>query len=334
MSKKLVLVTGATGQQGRGLVRALAGEPEFHVWALTRTISSPAAKELATTHSHVTIVQGDLDSPETIRKLFEDAKSEHGGIWGVFCVLAFPGLGADAAGEEKQGKTLADISAEYDVASFIFSSVERGGEYNDENAKLDRRAKVLIERHIRGLGESKGLKWTILRPGFFMENYNYTIGKFTVGVLKTGLKETTTTQLVAAEDIGNVAAAVFKNPQDYISQILVIAGDELTTTQQQEAFTRATGKQMPSIPWWGARILLALNSHTQAIIADIERVHEARRNGKCPEVEEQMTLARRAYPQMKMFEEWARQRGGGNNSSPEQKNWNQVSVGALVTGQQ
>ncbi|KAJ7033563.1 NAD(P)-binding protein [Mycena alexandri] len=332
MAKKLVLVTGGTGQQGRGLVRALASDPEFHVWVLTRTITSPAANELATTQQHVTVVQGNLDSPETIRKTFEDAKREHEGIWGVFCVLAFPGLGADAGGEEKQGKTLADISAEYGVTSFIFSSVERGGEYNDENAKLDRRAKVLIERHVRGLGESKGLKWTILRPGFFMENYNHTIGKFTVGVLKTGLKETTTTQLVAAEDIGNVAAAVFKSPQGYTSQILVIVGDELTTAQQQEAFTRATSKQLPSIPWWGARILIALNSHTQAVIADIERVHDARRSGKCPEVEEQMAMTRRAYPHMKTFEEWARQRGG--NSSTQQKNWNQVSVGALVTGRQ
>jgi hypothetical protein len=52
---------------------------------------------------HVTVVQGDLDSPESIRRIFEDQKDK-GGIWGVFSVLAFPGLGANADGEERQGK--------------------------------------------------------------------------------------------------------------------------------------------------------------------------------------------------------------------------------------
>jgi hypothetical protein len=43
-----------------------------------------------------------------MRKIFEDAKREHGGVWRVFYVLAFPGLGANADGEEKQGKVRQD----------------------------------------------------------------------------------------------------------------------------------------------------------------------------------------------------------------------------------
>lgn len=74
----------------------------FHILALTREASSPSGKSLAS-HGHVTVVEGDLDSISSIRKIFEDAKSQ-GGIWGVFCVLAFPGLGANADGEEAQGK--------------------------------------------------------------------------------------------------------------------------------------------------------------------------------------------------------------------------------------
>lgn len=45
-------------------------------------------------------------------------------------------------------------------------------------------------------------------------------------------------------------------------------------------------------------------------IADIERVHDARTGGKCPEVVEQTALTKRAYPEMQMFEAWARQRAG------------------------
>ncbi|KAJ7197067.1 NAD(P)-binding protein [Mycena haematopus] len=338
---KLILVAGATGKQGRALIHALhLGdresniEPEFHILALTRTASSPAASALVAAHStqHVTIVQGDLESPDDLRKIFEDAKKERGGIWGVFCALAFPGLGASADSEEKQGKTLADISAEYRVSSYIFSSVERGGEYNDGNAKLDRLAKVMIERHVRALGESRGLPWTILRPGFFMENYDNKIGSIAVGVLKRGLKPTTTNQLVAVEDIGHVAAAVFQNPQNYASQILVVSGEASTMVQQEESYRRATGKQLSSIPAWLALPLISLNSHTKALIEDIERVHEARTSGKCPEVAEQTAAAMKAYPKMQTFEQWARQRVG--KPPVRGKDWNQVSIAKLATGKQ
>lgn len=106
MPRKNILITGATGLQGRTLLTALAPkpdtEPAVHVLALTRSPTSRAAKSLAA-EKHVTVVQGDMDSVEHIRKVFEDAK-ESGGIWGVFCVVAFPGLGAKADGEERQGK--------------------------------------------------------------------------------------------------------------------------------------------------------------------------------------------------------------------------------------
>ena len=108
---------------------------------------------------------------------------------------------------------------EYGVSAFIFSSVERGGESYDDKLTLDRAAKVKIERHVRSLGE-KGLRWTyvleallesissdltscihrnrILRPAFFMENFDGTIGNITTTVLRVGLKPTTKLQLIAS----------------------------------------------------------------------------------------------------------------------------------------
>ncbi|KAJ7211084.1 NAD(P)-binding protein [Mycena rebaudengoi] len=333
MVKKLILVTGATGQQGGSLIRALR-EPElesgsesaFHILALTRTLNSPAATHLVAQNvQNVTAVQGNLDSEESMRKIFEDAKKD-GGVWGVFCVLAFPGLGANADGEEKQGKLLADMALEYGVSSFIFSSAERGGEYWDDSAKLDRRAKVMIERHIRQL---EGLPWTILRPGIFMEIYEGTIGSVSAGVFKNGLKPTTTSQLIAVEDIGHVAAAIFKNPEQYASKILALVGETSTMSQQQESFKRATGKTLPAIPGFLAKAFIAINSHTKGIIEDIERVHDAHTSGKCPEVVDQIAAAKRAYPEMKTFEAWAAQRG---KSGEQKKGWNQVSLLRLMTG--
>lgn len=121
MSNKKILLVGATGHQGSALIAALGintaakitetadDSPAFRVLALTRNPKSRKAEKLAS-YSHVEIVQGNLDYPETIRKVFEDAKtSSTGRIWGVFCVLQFPGLGANADGEEEQGKVCSNI---------------------------------------------------------------------------------------------------------------------------------------------------------------------------------------------------------------------------------
>ena len=108
MSAKTILVLGATGKQGRSLIDALrpsdttpSDGDKFNLLALTRNATAPAARRLAS-EPHVKVVQGDLDSADSIRKVF-DAAGGKGSIWGVFSVLAFPGLGANADGEERQG---------------------------------------------------------------------------------------------------------------------------------------------------------------------------------------------------------------------------------------
>lgn len=106
-----LLVAGATGKLGQALIRALllpTTNPEqgWHIYALTRKASSPAAQRLAEKYpSNLTVVEGNLENRELIGKIFEVLKKD-GGIWGVFCVLAFPGMGVDASGEELQGKVL------------------------------------------------------------------------------------------------------------------------------------------------------------------------------------------------------------------------------------
>jgi uncharacterized protein YbjT (DUF2867 family) len=111
-NKQIILVAGATGQQGGALIRSLLSPDvanqaiDYHILALTRNSSSPSAKELSATYSQqVTVVQGDLDDPVSIRKIFENAKAAgRVGIWGVYSVIAYPGLGASTEGEERQGK--------------------------------------------------------------------------------------------------------------------------------------------------------------------------------------------------------------------------------------
>jgi NAD(P)-dependent dehydrogenase (short-subunit alcohol dehydrogenase family) len=104
-----IFVAGATGKQGQALIRALlvptsSSDGGWHIYALTRRATSPAAQRLTETYpSNLTVVEGNLEDRKSISKIFEDLKKD-GGIWGVFSVLAFPGMGVDASGEERQGK--------------------------------------------------------------------------------------------------------------------------------------------------------------------------------------------------------------------------------------
>lgn len=113
--RRPILITGSTGKQGRALIRALlhglppimpSAEDEYRIYALTRSSSSAAAKALRESENEerLQIVEGDLDDRESIVRIFERVSGEEGGFWGVYCVLEFPGLGADATGEERRGK--------------------------------------------------------------------------------------------------------------------------------------------------------------------------------------------------------------------------------------
>jgi len=106
---KTVLIVGATGRQGRAVVSALFLRTNFRILALTRNVKAASSKALLSRNWSIEpvgalleLVQGDLDKPETIRKIFM-AEGRKGAIAAVFVALAFPGLGANADGEERQG---------------------------------------------------------------------------------------------------------------------------------------------------------------------------------------------------------------------------------------
>lgn len=107
---KTILVTGATGHQGSAVVKSLllaspASPSAFNIVALTRNPSSEAAKSLKSLdEERIELAQCNLNDEKAVHAVFERYKDKEGGIYGVFCVLAFPGLGKPALDEERQGK--------------------------------------------------------------------------------------------------------------------------------------------------------------------------------------------------------------------------------------
>src|SRR5437868_2640261 len=82
MSKKIIVVFGATGAQGGGLAHAILKDTnsEFAVRAVTRDVSSDKARDLAKLGAEV--VAGDVDDPASVRRTLE-------GGYGAYFVTFF-----------------------------------------------------------------------------------------------------------------------------------------------------------------------------------------------------------------------------------------------------
>lgn len=81
---RAILVTGATGRQGGGLIKTLLASPDatsIRIFALSRNQQSPAAVKLK--EQGVAIIQGDLNN---VPAIFEDAQLLSQSLWGVFSV--------------------------------------------------------------------------------------------------------------------------------------------------------------------------------------------------------------------------------------------------------
>src|SRR3954462_2343567 len=80
--KKIIVVFGATGAQGGGLVRAILNDTnsEFAVRAVTRDVNSDKAKELAAMGAE--LVAANIDDPEEITRVLN-------GAYGAYFVTFF-----------------------------------------------------------------------------------------------------------------------------------------------------------------------------------------------------------------------------------------------------
>jgi uncharacterized protein YbjT (DUF2867 family) len=228
---KLVLVTGATGKQGGAVVRHLSsvGEPAdatFRVRALTRDPSKESARRL--TSKGVEVVQGDLDDAGSVERALEGAD-------GVFSVQNFWETGFDR--EVEQGIRIADAAKKAGVEHFVYSSV---GSAHRSTGLAHFESKWQIEGHIRALG----LPYTILRPVFFMDNWeNPALADPIVnGTLAFPLSPDREFQQVAADDIGAFAALAFADPGSWLGREVDLAGDERSMREVANVFAAVIGR--------------------------------------------------------------------------------------------
>lgn len=245
--KKVIAVVGATGAQGGGLVRAILADPDggFAVRALTRDPAKDAAVSLGDRGAE--LVQADLDDEASLTAAFE-------GAYGVYCVTNFwEHFSGDK--EVEQARNLARAAKKVGIKHAIWSTFEDTREW----IPLDDSRMPTLQGHYKvahfdakatanQFFTELGVPTTFLLTSGYMENFIYFgwgPARGEDGVLAVtypmGDKKL---PLIAVEDIGKCAYAIFKAGSEYIDKTVGIAGEHPTGDEIAAAFTKVLGEEV------------------------------------------------------------------------------------------
>jgi uncharacterized protein YbjT (DUF2867 family) len=245
--KKIIVVMGATGAQGGGLVRAILRDKAgpFAARAVTRNPGSDKARALAGLGAEV--VAADADDPKSLDPAFA-------GAYGAYCVTNF---WEHFSGEREtaQARALAEAAKRAGLQHVVWSTLEDTRKTvplsDDRMPTLKGKYKV---PHFDAKGESDhfftdlGLRTTFSLPSFYWEN----LISFGAGP-KPGPDGTLAITFplgdkkmagIGAEDIGKCVLGMFKGGDTYIGKRVGLAGEHLTCHEMAAKLTRALGREV------------------------------------------------------------------------------------------
>jgi len=215
--KRIIVVFGGTGQQGRGVIKALRKDGRFIIRTLSRTPESKKALKL--TKKGIQVYGGNMWKEQDVQRVLQ-------GAYGVFLILSYadPQLGCS----EDVGRLIVDVAKEAGVQHFVFSTAP-----NIEKMTLNKYSLPKFSNFTK-LNQYIKLKnfqtFTFLRPAFFYQNFATILApRLDNGVLNyiIPMPEDKFLTAVDARDVGPVAAIVFSNPELYHGRKINIAGDHL-----------------------------------------------------------------------------------------------------------
>jgi uncharacterized protein YbjT (DUF2867 family) len=293
MTRKTILVFGATGAQGGSVARNLLSRGKFNVRAITRKTDSPAAQALRELGAE--IVQGDLDDPASLRAALE-------GCYGAFGVTNF---WEHFSKEETQGRNLVKAVADAKIQHFVFSTLPpiakaTGGALRSPHFDL----KAEHEEYARSLG----IPSTFVHVPFYYENFLYFFPPRPAGdgTYRFGFPQgDTPLAAMSVEDVGKVVAPLFEQPETYIGKVLKLAGDELPAAMYAKAMSRKTGYDIryAHVP---RETFAALGFPGAEDLADMFEFYRLHIPSRKRDIETGRTIA----PTIATFDQWLERHGG------------------------
>lgn len=223
--KRDVLVTGATGQQGGAVARALLARGH-HVKALTRKPDSDAARQLMSAGAD--LVAGDLGDTASVLEAARDVGT-------MFLMGNVNETGTED--ETRQGIIAAEAAKAAGVGHLVYSSV---ADANKKTGIPHFDSKYLVEKHIASLG----IPYTISAPASFMENI---VAPWSTGALRQGtfafpMPRKRVIQLIALMDIGAFVATLIERRDEVFGKRFDLAGDALSGEEQAKILSHAIGR--------------------------------------------------------------------------------------------
>jgi uncharacterized protein YbjT (DUF2867 family) len=245
MSKKIIVVFGATGAQGGGLVRAILNDPEseFAVRAITRKPDSEEAKAFQAMGAE--IVSADIDDKESMKQALQ-------GAYGAFFVT-FYWAHFSPEREYEEARSMAEAAKDAGLQHIIKSTLEDTRNWipldDDRMPTLQGKYKV---PHFDAKGASDhfftglGLPVTFVLPAFYWDN-----------LLTSGPQKGPDGKLyityplddkkmagIAAEDIGKCTYGILKKGKELIGKSIGLAGEQLTGKEMAKELSEALGKEV------------------------------------------------------------------------------------------
>lgn len=225
--QQTVLVSGATGNQGGAVSKALINN-HHKVYALTRNKQSPAAKALEALGAE--LVEGCMDEPSSIIAPLKKVNS--------FFLMGNP-MEKGTEHEVTQGIALANAAKSANIGHLVYSSVANA---DCKTGIPQFESKYRIEQHIKSLG----IPHTICAPVAFMDNVfaPWAIDIFKAGKISQALPDNISLQQISLKNIGAFVTSIFEKREAVFGERFDIAGDEVNGSEMANILSYALQKKI------------------------------------------------------------------------------------------
>ena len=221
--KKIILVTGATGQQGGAVARKLL-ERGHTVKGLTRNPESEKAKAIKKLGMEP--VAGDFNNKASLIEAMRGCDI-------VFSMATPFEQGVEV--ETKNAITTMDAAVEAGVKHYVYSSVA-GADQNTGVPHFD--SKFKAEQYLNNLN----IPYTIVAPVYFMENLKspWTLPGLKEGAFAQALPKDRKLQMISLQTIAEFVTHVIENTDKFIGKRFEIASDDISGEDVTRILTSTT----------------------------------------------------------------------------------------------
>jgi len=228
MTKKIIVVFGATGKTGGGTINYILNDGTFAARGVTRNPDGEKAKALAA--RGVEVVKADLNDTQSLTKAME-------GAYGVLGMTDFWEVFHE---EEKQGKNLVDAAKAAGIKHFVWITLP-----HSELKVPHWETKANVDDYL----QASGIPRTSIYTAYFNENFGspfFAFKRNSAGevIMDVAYKTDGPLACMSAFDIGGFALIALKEPEEWIGKDMKLTVEWVTPRQVAKWVEESTGQKV------------------------------------------------------------------------------------------